>query len=72
MFLSCGTSFWASVGPCQSLGSGLNRADRVAVVKLVHRQMSSSRSLTIAVSASCVSSVLSKVRANLDHQLKVF
>lgn len=65
-------SSWASVGPCESLDCRLNRAGRATVIKLVRRQMSSSRSVTIAVfarAASCASSVLGKVRANLDHQL---
>lgn len=68
-------SSWASVGPCQSLDSWLYRAGRVTVIKLVPRQMSCLRLVTRASSApaaSCGSSVLSKARANSDHQLKVF
>lgn len=68
-------SSWVSVGLCQTPNYHLKRAARVAVIKFVHRQLSSSRSVTITVSASaaiCESSVLSKVRADLDHQLKQF
>lgn len=68
-------SLWVSVGLCQRPNYRLKRAARVAVIKFVHRQLSSSRSVTITVSASaaiCESSVLSKVRADLDHQLKQF
>lgn len=68
-------SSWASVGPCQGLDSWLYRPGRVTVIKLVPSQMSCPRVVTRAspaTAASCGSSVLSKVRANSDHQLKVF